>query len=436
MSKLWQTQTTHKHSDTAKKVEAFTVGNDYELDQRLVPFDIKASKVHARALEKAGILTESELEKLLNALSNVESRWEAGIFGISMEDEDMHTAIENALIEQLGDLGKKIHTGRSRNDQVITAIRLYETEALKNVINEIRKSSELLLNFADKHKDIPMPGFTHTRKAMLSSVALWAGAFAEMLIMQLNAAKGVESQINHSPLGSAAGFGTTFDLDRVFEAKELGFSSPLICSTTVQLSRGWVELQFVQFLTSVTMILNRFATDVIQFSSESTPFFTLKEVVCTGSSIMPQKKNPDLAELIRGRFSRVAGHAATLQSVITNLGSGYHRDLQLTKEPVLKAVSDSLEMLEAVQILISNMEPNREVLEAACTSELFAAEAANKLVKDEGISFRDAYHIIKTDPEISKSLHWSEMMKNYSHLGSPGNPGIEELKERLKSRHV
>jgi len=436
MSKLWQTNAANTQSDAAKKVEAFTVGNDYELDQQLVPFDITASKVHARALERAGILTETELKKLLEALTEVKISWEAGNFEITIADEDMHTAIENALIEKLGGLGKKIHTGRSRNDQVLTAIRLYEKEALSNILDEIRKTTELLLDFAEQYKDIPMPGFTHTRKAMLSSVALWAGAFAEMLIMQLNAAKGVESQINYSPLGSAAGFGTTFNIDREFEAKELGFSGPLICSTTAQLSRGWVELQFVQFLTAITLVLNRFATDMIQFSSESTPYFNLDEVVCTGSSIMPQKKNPDMAELIRGRFARVAGHAATLQTVITNLGSGYHRDLQLTKEPVLKAVSDTLEMLEAVQILISNIEPNRETLEAACTSELFAAEAANKLVKEKGVSFREAYHIIKTDLDISKSLHWSEMMKNYSHLGSPGNPGIEELKERLKSRHV
>ena len=433
MSKLWQSNAANTQNNTAKKVEAFTVGNDYQLDQQLVPYDIRASKVHARALGKAGILTEKELEKLLEALTEVEGRWEAGNVEISIEDEDMHTAIENALIEKLGDLGKKIHTGRSRNDQVLTAVRLYEKEALSNVVDEIRKTSELLLDFASQHKDLPMPGFTHTRKAMLSSVALWAGAFAEMLIMQLNAAKGVESLINYSPLGSAAGFGTTFNIDREFEAKELGFSGPLVCSTTAQLSRGWVELQFVQFLAAVTVVLNRFATDVIQFSSESTPFFNLDEIVCTGSSIMPQKKNPDVAELIRGRFARVAGQAATLQSVIINLGSGYHRDLQLTKEPVLNAVSDTLEMLEAVQILISNMEPKREVLEAACTNELFAAEAANQLVKEEGISFREAYHIIKTDPDISKSLHWRDMMRNYSHMGSPGNPGIEKLKEKLNS---
>ncbi|TVR15118.1 MAG: argininosuccinate lyase [Balneolaceae bacterium] len=433
MSKLWQSNAAKTQSDTAKKVEAFTVGNDYELDQQLVRFDIKASKVHARALERAGILTETELQKLLDALTEVESSWEAGNFEISIENEDMHTAIENALIEKLGDLGKKIHTGRSRNDQVLTAVRLYEKEAVSKVADEIKKTSELLLDFAEQHKEIPMPGFTHTRKAMLSSVALWAGAFAEMLIMQLNAAKGVESLINYSPLGSAAGFGTTFDIDREFEAKELGFSGPLICSTTAQLSRGWVELQFVQFLTAMAVVLNRFAADVIQFSSESTPLFKLDEVVCTGSSIMPQKKNPDVAELIRGRFARVAGQAAILQSVITNLGSGYHRDLQLTKEPVIKAVSDTLEMLEAVQILVSNLEPDREALEAACTSELFAAEAANKLVKEKGVSFREAYHIIKTDPDITKSLHWSEMMKSYSHLGSPGNPGTEDLRERLNS---
>ncbi len=431
MSKLWQNPTDQSKTDTAKKVEAFTVGNDYLLDRQLVPFDIQASKVHAKAIYKAGVLTEKELNDLLEGLSEIEKAWEQGTFEITLADEDMHTAIENALVEKLGESGKKIHTARSRNDQVLTAVRLFEKKALETVLFGIKKTAELLISLGEEHENVPMPGFTHTRKAMLSSVGLWAGGFAELLIMQLEASSGIKSLISRSPLGTAAGFGTTFDIDREFEAKELGFEVPLFCSTTAQLSRGWVEMQFVQYLASVTVILSRLAADVIQMSSESTPYFLLDSVVCTGSSIMPQKKNPDLAELIRGRHAQVAGQAATLQSLIINLGSGYHRDLQLTKEPVIKAVSDTLEMLEASQMLIRHIEPNRNEMEAACTSELFAAEAANKLVKEEGISFREAYHIVKTDPEISKMLHWSEMINKYTHLGSPGNPGIKELKNKL-----
>ena len=426
MPKLWQNKPAETQSDIHKKVEAFTVGNDYVLDQQLVPYDVKASKVHAAALARAGILTNSELHKLTDALSDVQSTWEKGEFEITVQDEDMHTAIENYLVDMLGDLGKKIHTGRSRNDQVITAVRLYEKEALNNVLTSVKKCTDLLIRFGQAGEDVPLPGFTHTRKAMLSSVALWAGGYAEMLKMQSEASSGVESLINRSPLGSAAGFGTTIDIDRNFEANELDFSKPLICSTTSQLSRGWVELQFVQYLCALTAVLNRLATDVIQYSSESNRFFILDDAVCTGSSIMPQKKNPDVAELIRGRHSLNIGHASALQSLTMNLGSGYHRDLQLTKEPVLKVVQNTLESIEAAQLLIQSISLNKEELHAACTGELFAAEDAYKLVKEEGISFRDAYKKIKEGQFEDADLDVVKKLKESTHLGSTGNPSLDK----------
>jgi len=427
MPKLWQNKSAETQSDIHKKVEAFTVGNDYLLDQQLVPYDVKASKVHAAALAKAGILTNSELQKLTGALADVQSTWEKGEFEITVQDEDMHTAIENYLVDMLGDLGKKIHTGRSRNDQVLTAIRLYEKEALNNVLTSVKKCTDLLIRFGQAGEDVPLPGFTHTRKAMLSSVALWAGGFAEMLKIQSEASSGVESLINRSPLGSAAGFGTTIDIDRDFEANELDFSKPLICSTTSQLSRGWVELQFVQYLCALTAVLNRLATDVIQYSSESNRFFILDDAVCTGSSIMPQKKNPDLAELIRGRHSLNIGYASALQSLTMNLGSGYHRDLQLTKEPVLKVVQNTLESIEAAQLLVLSISLNKEELHAACTAELFAAEDAYKLVKEEGISFRDAYRKIKEGQFENTGLDVAKKLKESTHLGSTGNPSLDKI---------
>ncbi len=433
MSKLWQKSTTDTHSEIARKVEAFTVGKDYELDQVLVPYDVHASGVHAEALNKAGILTDGELNKLMDVLSEVRQEWEKGEFTISVKDEDMHTAIENFLIDRLGELGKKIHAGRSRNDQVLTAMRLYEKESLGKILDEVKSSASLLIEFGEKHEKTPMPGYTHTRKAMLSSVGLWAGGFAEMLIMQLQSASGVYSLVNRSPLGTAAGFGTTFDIDREFEARELGFEHPVICSTTAQLSRGWVELQLVQFLAGITAVLNRFASDVIQFSSETTPYFDLDEVVCTGSSIMPQKRNPDLAELLRGGHAELSGYAATLQSLTLNLGSGYHRDLQLTKEPVLNAVAKTADLLKATQILIQHLNPNSENLKQACTPGLFAAEAANLLVRNEGVSFREAYGIIAKNPENPAGLTADKLMCEYTQLGSPGNPGLSELKSFLGS---
>ena len=427
MSKLWQKSTTEPDSDVAKKVEAFTVGNDYELDQQLVSYDVMASKVHAKALQKAGILNKPELEKLTDALANVQEIWEKGEFEITVQDEDMHTAIENYLVHDLGDLGKKIHTGRSRNDQVLTAVRLYEKEKLQAIKKAADECVKELLTFGKAGENIPMPGFTHTRKAMLSSVALWAGGFAEMLQMQIDASAGVTSLVDRCPLGSAAGFGTTIDIDRNFEAQELGFATPLICSTTSQLSRGWVELQFVQYLCGLSGVLNRLASDIIQYSGETSPYFVLDDAVCTGSSIMPQKKNPDLAELIRGRHSANIGHAAMLQSLTMNLGSGYHRDLQLTKEPVLKAVHNTLESLEACTLLVQSMSLNEDELRKACSAELFAAEDAYKLVKEEGLSFRDAYQKIKEGDFDGDGSDPVKKLKESTHLGSTGNPGLERL---------
>ncbi len=431
MSKLWQKKSTDTHSERARLAEAFTVGNDYELDQVLVPYDVQASKVHAMALHKAGIVTKQELDKLTGGLSQVQKVWEKGEFEISVQDEDMHTAIERFLTETLGDLGKKIHTGRSRNDQVLTAMRLYEKESLQEILKQADATAKLLIELGEAFEQVPMPGYTHTRKAMLSSVGLWAGGFAEMLILQKEASAGVNALIDRSPLGTAAGFGTTFSIDREFEAKELGFSGPLICSTTAQLSRGWVELQFVQYLAGLTAILNRLSSDVIQFSSEATPYFDLDEAICTGSSIMPQKKNPDVAELVRAGHAEVAGSAATLQALTANLGSGYHRDLQLTKGPVISSVEKTLRLLKASQLLISGITPNRDDLEEACTPELYAAEAANSLVKEKGVAFREAYRIVAEDPEQTAGLNPADLLQQFTQLGSPGMPGLDHLSKRI-----
>jgi argininosuccinate lyase len=433
MSKLWQKSSTDTKSNVAKKVEAFTVGNDYQLDHELVPFDLAASAVHAEALKNAGILSEDEFNKISGGLEDIRLKWENGQFEIRIEDEDMHTAIENYLTDNLGNLGQKIHTARSRNDQVLTAFRLYEKQKLSEVLVQAGAAAALLLDFAQEHQDLPMPGYTHTRKAMLSSVALWAGGFAELIIIQIKSAEGIQSLINRSPLGSAAGFGTTFPINREMEAKQLGFNSPLVCSTTAQLSRGWTELQLVQFLSGFTSVFNRFAADVIQFSSEGYGFFDLDRTVCTGSSIMPQKKNPDLSELIRGRHALVVGQSAALQAILPNLTSGYHRDLQLTKEPVIQSFRNTLEILEAVQLLIAAIKPVKENLKASCTPELFAAEAAYHMVKHEGISFREAYRSIAENPQTATSLSWKAVMKQSTHLGSPGNPGISELRQELES---
>lgn len=431
MSKLWESNQNSHQSDAKKKMESFTVGRDYILDQVLVPYDLDASEVHAHALMNAGILTEDEFKKLKIALSEICVLWKSGDFKIRVEDEDMHTVIETLLTQKLGDLGKKIHTGRSRNDQVLTALRLYEKGKLSGILQLLHQTAEILLDFADAHRDLPMPGFTHTRKAMLSSVGLWAGSYVELMLMQKKASSGIRSLVDRSPLGTAAGFGTTLSIDREFESEQLGFESPIICSTTAQLSRGWVELQIVQYIQGITSILNRLASDVILYTGEAYSFFEMDPEICTGSSIMPQKKNPDLAELLRGRNAEIAGDATTLQMLVHNLGSGYHRDFQLTKEPLIRTLENCEEMLEAAILLIKNLIPHPDNLQKACSSEIFAAESANKLVKEKGISFREAYIYMKENPDTIVIDDWKTLKNQYTQLGSPGNPGLEMLREQL-----
>lgn len=433
MPKLWETGNQKKINENVEKVEAFTVGNDYELDQVLVPYDIRASVVHAKALMRAEILSENEFKKLRNALLEIKDSWEEGKFEILREHEDMHTAIEVYLTEKLGNLGKKIHTGRSRNDQVLTAIRLYEKEQLSEIITLLGSLVSVLLHFGEKNEGTALPGFTHTRKAMLSSVSLWAGGYAELLLMQMEAKSGVAGLIDRSPLGTAAGYGTTLPLDRDAEATDLDFEQPMICSTTAQLSRGWVESQLVQYLSGITSVLSRLASDIITYSSESHRFFILDDVVCTGSSIMPQKRNPDVAELIRGKHAEVLGMQMTLQSVAMNLGGGYHRDLQLTKEPVIKSFSNASQVLLMSELLIKSITINTEETEKACTREMFAAEAAYQIVKEKGLSFREAYQKIKENPEEIADYSAGDFLKNFTHLGSPGNAGLSELKTFLKA---
>lgn len=439
--KIWQKQQPQEgREDVLKEVEAFTVGNDFVLDQQLVPYDVRASKVHARSLGDAGWLTEEEVQQLCGGLDEIMGLWEKDAFTISPEQEDGHTAIEAHLTEMLGETGKKIHIGRSRNDQVLTALRLYELDHLTEVHTTINDLVEALLNFARIHEGVPMPGYTHTRKAMLSGVSQWAAGYAELLLAQRDSSAGIRKLLSRNPMGTAAGFGTSLDLDRDAQAKALGFDTVLVSATSAQLSRGWMELQLLQHLSACTLLLGRMAGDIIRYSSSHYGYFELDAAVCTGSSIMPQKKNPDLAELIRGRNSVMSAQVAQLQGLIQNMESGYHRDLQLTKAPVLTGFATVLETLSAARLLITHCEVRPEQLEAACTPELFAAEYANLLVKKEGISFREAYKKAAGDisaigkestkehiGEIREQLNPAAMMRACQQLGAPGNPGIERL---------
>lgn len=288
--KIWQKTKNHKKNDLTKLVEKFTVGKDYLLDQKLVPYDIEASIAHSEGLEKIGILTKTELTTIKKTFKEILKIWEKDEFKITPQDEDCHTVIENMLIEKSGDLGKKIHTGRSRNDQVLVAIRLFTKENLNTIINETKSVAQAFLNFAKKYEFVPMPGYTHTQRAMLSSLGMWSASFAEMLIMNLKTIKSAQKNVNQCPLGSAAGFGVNFDLPREFVAEKLDFESPLIISLTSQNTRGKIEADVLSSLVSLSSTLAHFANDLVLFTSAEFDFFEIADELTTGSSIMPQKK--------------------------------------------------------------------------------------------------------------------------------------------------
>ncbi|KUK55318.1 MAG: Argininosuccinate lyase, partial [Marinimicrobia bacterium 46_47] len=341
--KLWQ-----KGYTLNSRIEAFTVGEDYLIDQKLVDYDCLASKAHAAMLCKIGILTDDELEKILNELDRIIELNHNGRFPVTLKDEDCHTAIENRLTESLGETGKKIHTGRSRNDQVLAALRLYYKDRLMHLKDELKSLKKAVDKLIESSGSIPIPGYTHTRKAMPSSVGLWAGALSEALEDDLLQLESVYALVDQSPLGSGAGYGVPLNLDREMVAEELGFSKIQKNPVYVQSSRGKFEAALLHLAGFILFDANKTATDLILFTLPDFGFFELPETFLTGSSIMPQKKNPDVLELIRANYHVVLGYEMQVKSLIGNLISGYHRDFQLLKEPVMKSLEI---LLETVSIL-------------------------------------------------------------------------------------
>ena len=377
------------------EVEAFTAGEDPALDQALVPYDCAASKVHAHMLAKIGVLEETELADLVAGLDEIVRLHEAGEFVICDEDEDCHTAIENFLTERCGEAGKKIHTARSRNDQVLTAMRLYE----KSAVAEIIAAADALITVIDsqraKHGHVALPGFTHTRKAMPASIDMWFGAYAAALADDKKLLAAVADIIDQSPLGSGAGFGVPLEIDREATAKELGFGSvqpTMYC----QNSRGKFETMLIDVAGQVMMDLARMADDLILFSMPTFGFFALPAEVCTGSSIMPHKLNPDVLELIRGYRGVVAGASVTIKTICDGLISGYHRDLQLTKGPVMRTLTVTSQCLAMMARVFETLTADAARCQAAMTDELLATEKVYELVRG-GLPFRDAYRQVARD---------------------------------------
>ena len=390
MSRLWD-----KGEPVDDLVLRYTVGDDHVLDARLVPYDVKGSIAHARGLAEAGHLTADECASLATALEELGRAHGAGEWSISREEEDCHTALESRLTEQLGDLGKKIHLGRSRNDQVLAALRLF----LDDAITELRAQGEdvvaALGDMAEAQSDVPLPGYTHQQRAMPSSVALWAGGFQAEIADDLDGLDATRRRIRKSPLGSAAGYGVpdALGIDRAVAAEALGFSvhEPV---TAVQLSRGKAEGQVAFECTLLMQDLGRLAADLCLFATQEFAFVCLPDGFTTGSSIMPQKRNPDVFELVRARSATVAADLQAILAITSKMTSGYHRDLQLVKPPLFRVLDATRDTLAVMGHALPHIRFDAERTKAAMDASLYATEEAYRLVREEGIPFRDAYRRI------------------------------------------
>lgn len=387
-SKLWE-----KGYRLDEQVEEFTVGDDYLLDQRLVRYDCLASMAHARTLARAGILEEEEVEHLLEELNRIIQLDEAGGFPILREQEDCHTAIENHLARELGELGEKIHTGRSRNDQVLAALRLYYKEELARCKGLMRELVQYLERFAARYGEVELPGYTHTRKAMPSSVGLWAGSFVESMDDNARLIDVALDLIDQSPLGTGAGYGVPLDLDREYTAGLLEFGRVQQNPIYTQNSRGKFEATILHALTQVMLDLNKMATDLIVFSMPELGYFELPEELCTGSSIMPQKRNPDVLELVRARYHLVVAFEFQVKNTVANLLSGYNRDLQLTKGPTMRGLEVTQATLSVMALVFDRLGVNADRCRAGLTDEVYATERVYELVR-KGVPFREAYRRI------------------------------------------
>jgi argininosuccinate lyase len=404
-------------------IHRFTVGDDPELDKRLLPFDALGSAAHARMLAHASLLPAKDAQTLVDALAGIAARARRGELGIDPAQEDCHTVIEMLLTQQLGDAGKRIHLGRSRNDQVILALRLYMRDALLTVAARASELAGEFIRFARAHAHQAMPGYTHLRRAMPSSFGLWAGAFAAGLVEELHALQAVYARLDRCPLGAAAGFGVPLPLEREYLAELLGFSGVQINPADVMNSRGRHELALVNELASIGLVLEKFLWDVALFSMPEFGFLNLPDAFTTGSSIMPQKRNPDVVELARARCRELRGHAAMLQELAGGLPSNYHRDFQLLKKPLFTALDASHGLLEVLARLVPALAVDAERARAACGDELYAAHEASRLAQN-GTAFREAYKRVAGQLQDGKFKPDRKALES-GHLGGLNNLGLE-----------
>ena len=417
-------------------VTRFTVGDDYEWDRLLLPYDVRATRAHAWGLHRIDVLSDEEWAAAQDALDALLDAFEAGEVTVTPEDEDSHTVIERFLTEEAGGVGRKVHTGRSRNDQVLAALRLYLQDALADIGGQAAALSEALCGVADRHEDTLLPGYTHLQRAMPSTVALWALGYAETLADDLDALRAARRRVNVSPLGSAAGYGVpVLDLPREAVAERLGFRDVQTHATAVQLARGKHELAVAHACTQVGATCNRLASDLVLYASAEFDFVELPPEHCTGSSIMPQKQNPDVLELARAYHHRLTAEMQSLATGPSNLPGGYHRDLQLTKGAVMRSLQITSDVLTALREVVEELAFRPERTEAACTPELLATYRALRRV-DEGVPFRTAYREAASDADeaasdLGEALSAATILGAYRTAGGPGQERPDAVRGRL-----
>lgn len=423
METLW-----NKGVGMPPEVTRFTVGNDPLWDLRLAPYDVKGSMAHVNMLCKIGILTVQEKDSLLTGLNIILEKTLRGDLVIGEGVEDIHSLIELELSKELGDLGKKIHTGRSRNDQVLTDIHLY----LKDVCREIARQADHLFRClqekSESFQDILMPGYTHERPAMPSSFGLWLGAYAEILIDDMYQLAAAWQQCDQNPLGSAAGYGSSFPIDREETTRLLGFGTLKFNSIAAQMSRGRTERSLSFAMASLAGTLNKLATDCCLFSGPDYGFIDFPESLTTGSSIMPHKKNPDVWELIRAHCNNIQGLPNQICLLCTNLTHGYHRDYQLLKDLLFPAIDSLLDCIHMTVLMVDNLKVCSKILHNSRYDELFSVETANRLVL-EGIPFRDAYRQVAIS--LRDGSYKAEKNVRHTHTGSIGNPANKKIREKM-----
>ena len=412
-NKLWE-----KNFEVNKEIERFTVGKDRDMDLYLAKYDVMGSIAHITMLESIGLLEKDELDKLLVELKNIYAICERGEFKIEEGVEDVHSQVELMLTQKLGDMGKKIHSGRSRNDQVLIDLKLYTRHELKEIVDSVKILFDELIGKSNQYKDVLMPGYTHLQIAMPSSFGLWFGAYAEGLADDMLFLQAAYKMTNRNPLGSAAGYGSSFPLNRTMTTKLLGFDSMDYNVVYAQMGRGKMERNVAFALSTVAGTLAKMAFDACMFNCQNFNFVKLPKECTTGSSIMPHKKNPDVFELIRAKSNKIQSLPQQIMLIMNNLPVGYFRDLQIIKEVFLPAFDELKDCLQMAAYIINKMEVNKNILDNPIYDPMFSVEEVNKLAS-AGMPFRDAYK--KVGLEIEAGTFKADRNIHHTHEGSIGN---------------